>query len=66
MASALYTDVKRKESNSVFIRPHEGLFGLREWADKGLVFKVSPASAAFFRLGVAGPVATTAQHLLGP
>ena len=40
MASALYTDVKRKESNSVFIRPHEGLFGLREWADKGLVFKV--------------------------
>lgn len=39
MASALYTDVKRKESNSVFIRPHEGLFGLREWADKGLVFK---------------------------
>lgn len=41
MASALYTDVKRKEGQSVFIRPHEGLFGLREWADKGLVFKVS-------------------------
>lgn len=40
MASALYTDVKRKEGHSVFIRPHEGLFGLREWADKGLVFKV--------------------------
>ena len=40
MASALLTDVKRMESNSVFIRPHEGLFGLREWADKGLVFKV--------------------------
>ena len=45
MASALYTDVKRKESNSVFIRPHEGLFGLREWADKGLVFKVGSPSA---------------------
>lgn len=42
MASALYTDVKRKEGHSIFIRPHEGLFGLREWADKGLVFKVSP------------------------
>lgn len=40
MASALYTDVKRKEGHSIFIRPHEGLFGLREWADKGLVFKV--------------------------
>lgn len=43
MASALYTDVKRKEGHSIFIRPHEGLFGLREWADKGLVFKVSLA-----------------------
>ena len=42
MASALYTDVKRKEGHSIFIRPHEGLFGLREWADKGLVFKVKP------------------------
>jgi hypothetical protein len=31
MASALYTDVKRKERTSVFIRPVEGLFGLREW-----------------------------------
>lgn len=33
MASALYTDVKRKEANSAFIRPVEGMFGLREWAD---------------------------------
>lgn len=46
MASALYTDVKRKEGQSVFIRPHEGLFGLREWADKGLVFKVSQCTDA--------------------
>ncbi|KAK9829683.1 hypothetical protein WJX72_007316 [[Myrmecia] bisecta] len=38
MASALYTDVKRKEGQSIFIRPHEGLFGLREWQDQGLVF----------------------------
>lgn len=35
MASALYTDVKRKEEFSVFIRPSEGLFGLREWLDQG-------------------------------
>lgn len=33
MASALYTDVKRKEASSAFIRPVEGMFGLREWAD---------------------------------
>ena len=31
MASALYSDVKRKEGASAFVRPHEGLFGLREW-----------------------------------
>ena len=37
MASALYTDVKRKEAMSVFIRPLEGLFGLREWEDEGFV-----------------------------
>jgi HB1, ASXL, restriction endonuclease HTH domain len=35
MASALYTDVKRKEGLSIFIRPHEGLFGLREWSVGG-------------------------------
>ena len=31
MASALYSDVKRKEGASAFVRPQEGLFGLREW-----------------------------------
>ena len=40
MASALYTDVKRKEATSIFIRPHEGLFGLREWAEQGIAFEV--------------------------
>jgi len=35
MASALYTDIKRKESQSVFIRPNEGKFGLREWVEIG-------------------------------
>lgn len=44
MASAMYTDVKRKghEGTSTFIRPHEGLFGLREWQEKGIAYKVSP------------------------
>eukprot|EP00873_Tetraselmis_striata_P027713 jgi/Tetstr1/447977/TSEL_035281.t1 len=37
MASALYTDVKRKERNSIFTRPQEGLFGLQEWEDEGFV-----------------------------
>lgn len=31
MASALYTDLKQRDVNSIFVRPHEGLFGLREW-----------------------------------
>ncbi|KXZ47081.1 hypothetical protein GPECTOR_38g318 [Gonium pectorale] len=35
MASALYTDVKRKLHKSLFTRPQEGLFGLREWLDEG-------------------------------
>ena len=34
MASALYTDLKRRDTNSIFIRPHEGLFGLREWTSE--------------------------------
>lgn len=43
MASALYTDIKRKEGQSVFIRPHEGLFGLREWIEQGVAFQASGA-----------------------
>ncbi|GBF98412.1 hypothetical protein Rsub_10477 [Raphidocelis subcapitata] len=35
MASALYTDVKRKPADSLFTRPQEGLFGLREWIHEG-------------------------------
>ncbi|KAK9846589.1 hypothetical protein WJX81_007237 [Elliptochloris bilobata] len=35
MASALYTDVKRKGDGSVFTRPQEGQFGLREWETGG-------------------------------
>ena len=42
MASAMYTDVKRKghEGTSIFIRPHEGLFGLRQWVDQGIAYEV--------------------------
>ena len=40
-----YTDVKRKEDRSTFIRPHKGLFGLREWMEEGIDFKVSPNGA---------------------
>lgn len=32
MASALYTDIKKKGDRSIFTRPEEGLFGLKEWA----------------------------------
>ncbi|GAB4823425.1 hypothetical protein N2152v2_010471 [Parachlorella kessleri] len=39
MASALYTDIKRREGQSIFIRPHEGLFGLREWIEQGVPFQ---------------------------
>lgn len=35
MASALYTDVRKKADASIFIRPTEGLFGLREWLEEG-------------------------------
>ena len=56
MASALYTDVKRKPETSVFTRPEEGLFGLREWEDEGFVPEVAQSSP------VPVPVApTTAQ-----
>ena len=35
MASALYTDVKRRgaDGTSTFVRPQEGLFGLRAWGN---------------------------------
>ncbi|KAK9820280.1 hypothetical protein WJX72_008553 [[Myrmecia] bisecta] len=44
MASALYTDVKRKGDQSVFTRPEEGLFGLREWEEEGFVAEALPGS----------------------
>ncbi len=47
MASALYTDIKKKEGASIFIRPHEGLFGLREWLAKDMNFEVGQVSATW-------------------
>lgn len=35
MASSLYGDIKRQNAHSLFIRPQEGLFGLREWVEQG-------------------------------
>ena len=32
MASALYSEIKRRAADTVFIRPKEGLFGLKEWS----------------------------------
>jgi hypothetical protein len=42
MASALYTDIKRKEGHSLFVRPREGLFGLREWVEEGVITITPP------------------------
>ena len=48
MASAMYTDVKRKgnEGTSTFIRPHEGLFGLREWLQQGISYQAMALTIA--------------------
>lgn len=50
-----YTDIKRKEGQSVFIRPHEGLFGLREWIEQGVAFQVGHDRRSHFcaKLGYA-------------
>ena len=45
-----YTDIKRKEGQSVFIRPHEGLFGLREWVEQGVAFQVGAGQACLTRV----------------
>ena len=51
MASALYTDLKRRDINSLFIRPHEGLFGLREWtSEENGHFEVHAASWCCWKL----------------
>ena len=31
MASALYSEIKRRATDTVFVRPQEGLFGLKDW-----------------------------------
>ena len=52
MASALYTDVKRKEDKSLFTRPEEGLFGLREWE-----------TGECFQQPAAGPLCRIRKHI---
>eukprot|EP00803_Ostreobium_quekettii_P002524 evm.model.scf_1208EXC.3 EVM.evm.TU.scf_1208EXC.3 scf_1208EXC:19313-21733(+) len=54
MASALYTEVKSNGAGSTFVRPQEGLFGLREWkTDAELCSLVAAESAV---PAVAAPV----------
>ncbi|KAL4526428.1 hypothetical protein Ndes2526A_g00878 [Nannochloris sp. 'desiccata'] len=59
MASALYTDIKRKEGHSLFVRPREGLFGLREWIDEGVI-QITPAQQPHLNTHVPLP---SAHHL---
>ena len=66
MASALYTDVKRKESTSIFIRPHEGLFGLREWAQQGIAFEVAPPLLAATLSAASAQGSPAASGMLAP
>ena len=47
MASALYTDVKKRESKSAFVRPKEGLFGLREWGKGDTMMPSSDRKATY-------------------
>ena len=51
MASTLYTDIKKWKDGkpgSLFCRPREGLFGLREWTkDKELSHLVEDADEFF-------------------
>ena len=46
MAAALYTDIKKYREQSTFIKPREGLFGLRDWTQEGCEILVSYAHNA--------------------
>ncbi|KAF5833881.1 HB1, ASXL, restriction endonuclease HTH domain-containing protein [Dunaliella salina] len=62
MASALYTDVKRKADRSAFTRPQEGLFGLRTWIEEGFFpdgWSGSASGVAPFKKRNAAPKAQT-------
>ncbi|KAI8469454.1 MAG: hypothetical protein J3K34DRAFT_522121 [Monoraphidium minutum] len=64
MASALYTDVKKKCGQSMFTRPQEGLFGLREWIEEGFFpegFWAGGGPKLEFG-GAGAPVAVSAAH----
>lgn len=57
MASALYTDIKRKVGESTFIRPREGLFGLKAWEEKYMYAGDGPC------VGSSGAKNTTASSV---
>ncbi|KAG1676555.1 hypothetical protein FOA52_000098 [Chlamydomonas sp. UWO 241] len=71
MASALYTDVKRKLTTSVFTRPQEGMFGLREWIGEGFYPdgwigpKDDDGLAPFKKRHIASPLLPAAPHAQG-
>eukprot|EP00889_Picochlorum_renovo_P003271 jgi/Picre1/30301/NNA_005665.t1 len=56
MASALYTDIKRKVGESTFIRPREGLFGLKEWEERYMCGEERPC------VGSSGVRNTSSAH----
>ena len=64
MASALYTDVKRKGQRSAFVRLGEGLFGLRAWLAPGGADALLPDVDAG-TLGGAAEVAAAVRRARG-
>ena len=69
MASTLYTDIKKWKDGkpgSLFCRPREGLFGLREWTkDKELSHLVEDADEFFGAGLVARPFSPQDSHSSG-
>ncbi len=57
MASALYTDIKRRSGETAFVRPKEGLFGLKEWLgnDTDIDIDIGSGVGRVERASAAGP-----------
>lgn len=64
MASSLYSDIKRNDNTSIFVRPQEGMFGLRQWVEQG-VLPPEAAVAAATGLARRKRPAVTSQTTLG-
>ena len=69
MASALYTDIKKWKDGkpgSLFCRPREGLFGLREWTKDEELSHLVEGADEFFGVGlVARPRSPHGSHSSG-